>query len=211
MNNQPIHGSLVRPAGWALLCLAVPLVLAGVAEADEWVGASVVAIESPGGRFRAVIAPNKAVFTEDSNLIVGYRLAGAILADRLTGASWRVTLVNSWAPVDVYLLDDGSLLTFDEWGTMGYENTVVYYRASGALAWVRSLDEILPTEVLDRVPRDLSGRQWRAVGELEILISSDDQGRALATVTLWNEDRLTLRLTDGGSWVVEADAGDEAE
>jgi tetratricopeptide (TPR) repeat protein len=130
--------------------------------------------------------------------------------DLETGSSWTVVLVNPWFPVDVHLLDDGSLLTFDDWGTMGSENTAVYYTSTGEPAWVHSLDEILPSEVLEDVPTSLSGSQWRAARDLEVLVSRDAEDRALATVTLWNEDRLTLRLADGVAWVVEVeDPGDD--
>jgi hypothetical protein len=134
-----------------------------------------------------------------------------VIEDSETGDSWTVSLVNGSAPVDVLLLDDGSLLTLDEWHRMGYENTAVYYATGGTLQWQHDLEHLLSEKMIDRVPTSVSSRWWRA-SPLETLFSVDEQDRTLVSVTLYNEHRLTLRLIDGASWVVHVeDPGDDVK
>lgn len=179
------------------LGVAVSLFLVTATGADQWVSPDPLDVKSADGRHQAHIAVGGSL-----GETVGF--AGARLGDHaranLTGPggeSWSYDLLNPIAPVDAYLLDDGRLLTFDNWHSMGYGEVVVLYESTGEVIWQLELEDLLDEDLLYRVPTSVSSRWWRR-RPLELAFEGEEESRALA-VTLWNEDRLKIRLRDGHS------------
>jgi hypothetical protein len=88
---------------------------------------------------------------------------------------WRKQLINVVAPVNALVSDaDGSFVTFDNWGRMGWgDDVIVLYSGSGALRKQLALKDIMNDSDLNRLPRTASSIHWG--GQHEI----DHDGRTL--------------------------------
>lgn len=165
--------------------------------ADDWPAPQARDVVSPSGTLRARFLLD--LYAEDKNPRI--QIEGDQDEPRV------YELVNQNAPVEIVLLDDGTLITFDEWYRRGYECAAVIYDHHGQLIAKRSLQGILPHEFGD-IPYSVSSIYWLRQ-PFEWRVTGQGQDRAVE-VTLFNEDRLALRLRDGrASYVVVEDPGED--
>lgn len=168
-------------------------------------------IRSPNGVYQVHIA-----LGESLGELVGFKGAkrGRHAQAILTGPDGErhvFSLLNPVAPVDAALFNDGTLLALDNWHNMGYGAVLAAYSKSGAVLWSKRLEEALPADVLARVPISVSSRWWRRQ-PFEWTAEADEAGDAWILITLWNEDRLRVRLKDGRARYVQVrDLGDQPE
>lgn len=82
---------------------------------------------------------------------------------------WRKPLINVVAPVSALASDaDGSFVTFDNWGRMGWgDDVIVLYSASGALRKRFALTDIMSDSDVKRLPRTASSVHWGGQHELD--------------------------------------------
>jgi hypothetical protein len=181
--------------------VSVGLLLAAAAPspADQWRSPSPLDLRSPDGLLQVHIAPAKEECCSQATL------TGP------EGEKRVFQLLNPVAPVDAVLFDDGTLLTLDNWHNIGYGAALAVYSRSGVLLWSAELEKLLPAEVAGRVPQSVSSRWWRK-HPFEWTSEEDETGLRWFQITLWNEDRLRVRLADGAArYVPVADPGDAPE
>lgn len=163
---------------------------------DQWISPRPIEAQSPNGLYKVRTRPGSSLgdsvgFEGDSK--------GEFAKAEWTGPKGEkrtFTLLNPISPVDIVLLDDGTLLTFDNWHNMGYGAVLVSYSAKGAVKWSHPLEELLPKEVLERVPTSVSSRWWRKQ-PLEWKVREGEAGIHFGFVTLWNEDELKINIGTG--------------
>jgi hypothetical protein len=73
----------------------------------------------------------------------------------------RFQLLNPVAPYDVFLTDGGKLITFDNWGNLGYGKVAVFYKPDGSVVRAYGLDELFPSGGSRRFPDSVSSISWR--------------------------------------------------
>lgn len=162
--------------------------------ADSWVPPRTTTYGSPHLSSRVTIVPRQAqaapVATVERRQSDGWKLV------------WRGPLVNATAPTRALVADDAShLVTFDNWGSMGYgDDVVVIYDVGGKLVRKLSLEEILPREYVSHLPRSVSSIWWggehRLVDddryvELQVVAPGPDIGDERSYVPV------RIRLADG--------------
>lgn len=70
-------------------------------------------------------------------------------------------LLNPVAPVDLFVSNDGTLITLDNWHNMGYGHVVVFYDQNGKVVQGYALEELYPASLLAQVSMSKSSRWWR--------------------------------------------------
>jgi tetratricopeptide (TPR) repeat protein len=170
----------------ALLLAAAILVAAPPAHGDQWVTPQAKTVKSPGGRWQATVEPAKD----------GKSGATATVRPPL-GKPTTFALRSPWMPVDVVLLDDGTLVAFDQWHTLGYGQVAISYTARGQVRWSRTLGELIGKERIATFVHSVSSIWWRA----QPLDWSLERGALL--VRMRDEHQLKIRLADGHATIVE--------
>ncbi|OIP38423.1 MAG: hypothetical protein AUK47_11955 [Deltaproteobacteria bacterium CG2_30_63_29] len=186
--------------GIAMMAL---LTFVGEAAADEWITPTTKEVRSVTGTYTLTVTPPRPGSPAPS-----YPIA------ILKGPEGETTfeLKTPWMAVDLFVFDDGRVLTLDQWHTLGLGDFVaVLYSVKGELLWKKTLEELLGEELAGQVPRSVSSRWWRGVpAETELVVAVE--GKLTLRITLWNEDRLELRIDDGSTTLVPvADVGDDPE
>lgn len=183
----------------AMTLLTLPRAVA----ADDWASPTAKTVQSPSAAYSLTLTP-----PEPGSADVAYPVAV------LEGPDGKVefTLKTPWMAVDAYVFDDGRVLTLDEWFSVGLGDFVaVFYSAKGERVWSKTLEELLGEGLANQAPRSISSRWWRAA-PAEVEIRVDREAGTTLLLTLWNEDRLELRLTDGSATIVTVkDVGDDPE
>lgn len=151
------------------------------AYADKWLPPKPATYESRGGTYRLTIFPAQQE-TDVAQASRGASRSGvdasprceAVLerldaGGRRYGQVWRKPLVNVVAPVSALVSDaDGSFVTFDNWGRMGWgDDVIVLYSASGALRKQFALIDIMSDSDFKKLSRTASSVHWGAQHELE--------------------------------------------
>lgn len=147
------------------LSLAFCLLLCAGTLADEWQQPEIREVFSPNRQFFVRITPGEswgetlgfkgakigkhaqaAFFQEQSDK--GYRLARTI------------DLPNPVAPVDVFLSNQGELVTLDNWHNRGYGAVLVLYRWDGHLVKAYTLEDLFSKKEIDSFPHSVSSILW---------------------------------------------------
>lgn len=148
------------------LLVALALLTATPAVADDWPGPRTVSVFSEDGRHFVRLVPGTSV--GDS---VGF--AGAPKgtpargefyvrqADRAYRLAADVALANPVAPVDALVSNTGHLITFDNWHNAGYGAVVAIYDPSGRLVKSWRLEDLYDAKRLAAIPASVSSRWWR--------------------------------------------------
>lgn len=98
---------------------------------------------------------------------------------------WRRALINEVSPVSAVVADQGGYAaTFDNWHSMGFgANVVVIYGAGGTLVRAMSLEDFLPRDYIEALPRSVSSLWWsgeHAISAerliLKVVVPSKDDG-----------------------------------
>jgi hypothetical protein len=169
------------------------LLVGGLAPADEWMSPQEVVLRSPNGGFEIRVIPGKS--WGDLSGFTGAptgEYAKAMLKGLESQEERTYTLLNPVAPVEAILLDDGSLLTFDNWHNMGYGKVIVLYDRTGQVLWSHELEDLFPKDQLKQIPTSVSSRWWRK-HPLEYQVERVSTVR----LVLWNGDRMAIHLSDG--------------
>jgi tetratricopeptide (TPR) repeat protein len=171
----------------ASVVLLVALGLAAApARGDQWVSPLEAKVKSPHGRWEATVTPAK-----DGK-------SGATATVRpARGRPVTFTLRSPWMPVDVVLLDDGTLVTFDQWHNLGLGQVVACYTSRGKVRWSRTLEELVGKERMGNFTRSVSSLWWRPTP----LAVTHERGALL--VRMRDEHQLRIRLADGHGTVVD--------
>jgi len=122
--------------------------------------------------------------------------ARAVLTTKPRGTEVTFSLLNPVAPVDAILLDDGSLVTCDNWSRMGYGKVLVFYEPTGNVRWSYELKELLSEERLRGVRLTISSIWWRKQPFEWQLESAQDTTQSIL-LRLWNDDQLRVYISDG--------------
>ena len=162
-----------------VLLLMLPWMLP--AYADKWLPPKPATFESHRGTYRLTIFPASPGIdvTKSSQEALGSGSntnprCEAVLerlddGGRHYGQVWRTPLTNVVAPVSALVSDvDGSFVTFDNWGRMGWGgDVIVLYSASGVLKKKFSLTDIMSDSDFKKLPRTASSVHWGGQHELD--------------------------------------------
>ena len=157
------RGLLVR-----LSCLAAALLgLSAPVLADSWANPQV----------REVFSANRDHFVRVSpggNIGATVGFEGAAKGAHATAEYYRrqpdrsyrlmqtATLVNPVAPIDVFVSNDGRLVTVDNWHNRGYGKVLAVYDAAGRPVRAYELTDLFAKDEIDGAMRSVSSIHWHA-------------------------------------------------
>lgn len=203
-----------------VLGFVVGLFAATAAHADSWMMPTRHTFMSANGAVRLTVEPGQLrsqfAYYDDKvkNREPAGRRAGetrhtaqATLERSVGGrwtAVWRGPLANEVAPVSALVGNDGAhVVTFDNWGSTGYgDNVVVLYGADGRLVRALRLDQILPADYVEALPRSVSSLQWSGDHRL-----SPDGRRLLVAVVIPDDSEPFTRNRPTVEIAVDLDTG----
>src|SRR5688572_700682 len=168
----------------AMRALVLLVLVASVAHADQWVSPTVQTVKSPNGKVTATITPSK---------------DGKSAATAMIGKT-KITLNAPWMPVDTVVFDDGTLLTFDDWHSLGHGNVATFYERTGKVRWKKTLVQLLGKHA-EGAQQSVSSIWWRST-PIEWKLATDGKS---GTVTLFDEHHVRIELKDGASTIVPVD------
>jgi hypothetical protein len=133
----------------------VAFFVAGSAAGDSWSPPTEQDYYSPNGEYYVHVVPGDGTQHARGTL---YRAGDPDHADEL----WSRELLNPTAPHEVLVADSGEyVVTFDEWGRVGYgPNVVVIYGPGGELVRNFALEDLLTEKEIAAVPQTVSSRWW---------------------------------------------------
>ena len=157
-----------RAAAMRLLCLvALAGGLAAPARADSWPSAQVREVFSANRDHFVRVTPGKSI--GDTFGFAGAPKGAYATAEyyrRHPDKSYRlvqsVTLLNPVAPVDVFVANDGRLVTVDNWHNRGYGKVLAVYDAAGGLVKAYELAELFSKTEIDAYPHSVSSIAWHS-------------------------------------------------
>ena len=149
-----------RAAGLAvLLCVATP------AHADSWANPVVREIFSANRDHFVRVIPGSSIGDT-----IGFAGAGkgayatAEYYQRQADKSYQLmhsaTLLNPVAPVDVFVSNDGRLVTVDNWHSRGYGKVLAVYDPAGRLVKAYELADLFARDEIDASPHSVSSIAW---------------------------------------------------
>ncbi len=191
------------------MCLRNPFLslacILNVAVADQWISPRTIDLISENGEWAAKIQPETERQTFSPAESRGF--ATATIAHK--GKSLQFELRNEWMPVDAIMLNNGHLLTFDDWHRMGYGDSVaVLYSQRGGTVWHRTLSELITEEKEQQAPHSASSIWWRKT-PVEWQYGSDEES---VVITLADEHQLAIQLLNGATEFIEVqDVGNHPE
>lgn len=183
--------------------LVLPWILP--AYADKWLPPKPATYESRRGTYRLTVFPAHPM-PDETELSKGVGDARShtnarceAVLERIDNGGrqyeqvWRKPLTNVVAPVSALVSDaDGSFVTFDNWGRMGWgDDVIVLYSASGVVRKKFALTDIMNDSDFKKLPRTASSVHWRGQHEL------DYDGRTLS-VRIVAVDGISLGDQDDG-------------
>lgn len=195
------------------LLFAVLLLSALSLQGDSWFLPERETVQSADGQWRLTITPKqlKGQLEYFMDKVAGALDAGAAegihaneargeLYHKTGGGTWRRVarwrLVNEVAPVSALVTNDGTVVTFDNWHSVGYGNdVVVIYRSDGSVVRKLGLADLLEDEDISQLRRSVSSIWWsgthRVDQEKRVLMLEIDAHR-LETVPIDLENGTVL-------------------
>jgi hypothetical protein len=139
----------------SILTAALGALSAAGAAADSWLPPTEQDYYSPTGEYYVHVVPGDGTRHARGTL---FRAGDPDHADEL----WSRELLNPTAPHQVLVADSGEyVVTFDEWGRVGYgPNVVVIYGPGGELVRNFALEGLLTEKEIAAVPQTVSSRWW---------------------------------------------------
>ena len=135
------------------------------AHADSWAMPQVREAFSASRDYFVRIVPG-----DNLRQVVGFgaspsgKNAVAELYRRYPDRSYRlmhvVTLLNPVAPVEVFVSDQGRLVTVDNWHNLGFGQVLAVYADDGRLVKSYALEDLFPKAEIDAFPQSVSSRHW---------------------------------------------------
>jgi hypothetical protein len=126
---------------------------------DQWFSPSEVTIKSPSGLWEATVTPavvKIGSINEYQNLVgrlphistdelpdpamASWAKATIRLED---GERYSFSLRSPWTPVDAVILDNGTLITFDQWHHAGFGEVCIAYSPVGNVLWSHTLEDLV--------------------------------------------------------------------
>jgi len=148
----------------------------GWARADSWAPPSTETIKSANRAYSFTVEPSplesalayyrdEVEAAKEGRTVVRPAPMG-VLTRRGTDGKWETIwagpLVNSVAPASMIVSNQGDVVTFDNWGSIGHgEHVIVLYSPSGKLVRTMPLIALLPQDYIDALPHSVSSLQWR--------------------------------------------------
>lgn len=106
--------------------------------------------------YKAEILPNNNRLSKKTPTAVIYRKTNKEYSEQS-----RVSLVNKASPAMVFISDNGTIVTIDDWVPRGHEHCVVVYSKEGKLLRDYALEDILnKDEIAADVKQTVSNRWW---------------------------------------------------
>lgn len=138
---------------------------AGPALADSWASPQVREVFSASRDHFVRVTPGTSV--GDTVGFAGADKGGYATAEyyrRQGDKSYKlmqsVALLNPVAPVDVFVSNDGRLVTVDNWHNCGYGKVLALYDAGGRLVKAYQLTDLFLKTEIDAYPHSVSSRHW---------------------------------------------------
>jgi hypothetical protein len=147
---------MVRKGRTWVIAVAGAAALAGWAAADSWLAPYEQDYYSANKAYYLHVVPGDGATPARGTLFEAASREGD---DRRV---WSRELLNPSAPHQVLVADSGEyVVTFDEWGRVGYgPNVVVIYGPEGDVVKNFALEDLLTEEEITRVPHTVSSRWW---------------------------------------------------
>lgn len=124
------------------------------ANADNSMPAETIEARSQDGRYLFRVDPA----CESRHQCIGRMYVRDGKSERLL---WNRPLDNRVSPRKVIVSHNASVITFDNWSSVGYgKNVIAVYNPSGLLVSRYSLEQLLSEEELYQVPKTASSRWW---------------------------------------------------
>jgi hypothetical protein len=189
-----------------VLITALACAFASPAHADSWAAPQVREVFSASRDHFVRVIPGTSI--GDTVGFAGAakgKYAAAEFYQRHADRSYRLmhsaTLLNPVAPVDIFVSNDGRLVTVDNWHNRGYGSVLAVYDAGGRLVKAYALNDLFLKSEIDAYPHSVSSRMWHS-GPVYL---NHDQ-RTLYLMISSGRD-LVLGLTTGRFAVCEPRAG----
>jgi hypothetical protein len=149
---------LRRSLLWGIVFVA----LAHLSSADDWARSEPVSFHTRGFSYVAEVFPPKARHNATGKPVCYFYAIGYPGTDWKVDAKlvWKGPLVNPDMPYEAVLSMGGDLVTLNEYGHLGFENSVVIYSRQGKLVKAYSLDELIPAADVAGFERSVSSRYW---------------------------------------------------
>lgn len=147
-----------------LICL-LTLLFSLTATADKWRPPSLSSTMSEDSTIIVRITPSDAFLKSDTKL--KNAVANVYLWNGATGYDFyrSVNLLNPASPLEVFVDNNGYIITLDNWYQTGYGKAVVIYDQSGEVVKSYELTELFtdPAE-FNKLSRSVSSLHWRCTG-----------------------------------------------
>lgn len=140
-----------RRAGLWMVVVACFLMAATRSFADKWTSPKPVTVISSSGVWWASMTPSP-VIGKNAELVVA---RAPVTGDR---GGYRRALVNRQAPLDLFVADNGAVVTLDDWHYAGHEHALVIYDRRGAVVVDQRLEDFLTKDELDQTRPSATGR-----------------------------------------------------
>lgn len=136
--------------------------LVGDAVADSWVAPHEADYYSATGSYCFHVVPGDGMKPPQGTLSRVIASAGEKVVAVREEEIWSQSLPNEVAPVEVLVASDGRyVVTFDEWGRVGWgPNVVVIYGPAGEIVKRFALEDILKPEEVAALVQTVSSRWW---------------------------------------------------
>ena len=161
--------------------------------ADDWVAPSPQLFASGSGSYGLRTVPPKPGASSATRPFAGRSQAVlfGLNPDGTERPIWKGELVN--IPHRAAIADSGKyFVTFDTWGRVGFEHSLVVYDSAGKVIADHALEAVLnmtPAQMIDRVPFSVSSRWWRNDAKVEF---SPDFDQLVLTMKWGQVIRVTL-------------------
>ena len=144
------------------MAMLAVLLVACAAHADTITVAKRRAVVSANGAWRVVITPPGQL---------NDRSRASLYRKNWLG-SWRQVahwpFINRWSPGEVLLANDGTVVTFDDWGQMGVgDHVVVIYRPDGTVVRKLGLADLMDQYDISQLPHSTSSIRWSGTHRID--------------------------------------------
>ena len=155
-----------NPGSIGVVGLALLSAAQSPAFADEWMAPSNQAVFAPGQELFVRLIPGRPASTDPVTVPATQSRARAEYYAQDSGdRSYRlvadVELANPVLPAYAKLTDDGHLVTFDDWGSVGRGSVIAFYRPDGTLIRDVDITELYGPRDLAAMPMSTSMTLWR--------------------------------------------------
>jgi len=153
----------------ATLALTAALLATAVSRADTWALPKTFQVSSQDGRYRLTVVPSalpdrSQMRRDASGRLVHPKATGKLEHKAEEGGYqtvWEQPLTNDVAPVQALVADDGTVVTLDNWHSVGWgPNVVVIYAPDGRLVRSMGLRDFLPPGEDIRLTYSVSSIWW---------------------------------------------------